>query len=185
MPIRFEYETTAALPRYVDVSIAFMVESKFLIEPTDHGWSLNEVPVENPYLNDYDELESPMRWSRWDTSNWRVISAYSGIRRVGGAIVAWKTPDVEFLEGRDDIAALWDIRVAPECRGQGIGSALFKRAAQYAKSRRCAQLKIETQDINVRACQFYAKQGCKLAEVNPSAYPKLPLEVQLIWRLDL
>jgi ribosomal protein S18 acetylase RimI-like enzyme len=71
--------------------------------------------------------------------------------------------------------------VAPEYRGQGIGRALFGAAENWAKGRGCRQLKVETQNINVPACRFYASQGCILREANRLAYPKLPDEIQLIW----
>ncbi len=188
MKIRIEHETTAMLPEYGDVSIAFTVDSKFNVESIDgepSSWKLSEVKIDAPYLKDYDVHEPPTRWLGRDTSNWRVISAYSGDLRVGGAVVAWKNPELYFLEGRDDLAALWDLRVAPEWRGQGVGSTLFRHAVDYAESKRCSQLKIEIQDTNIRACKFYARQGCKLTEVNRHAYSDFPEETQLVWTLDL
>ena len=47
---------------------------------------------------------------------------------------------------------------------------------------------IETQNINVNACRFYAKQGCKLGGINRYGYgdhPQVKHEVMLIWYLDL
>ena len=128
MSIRYVQESTDVLSDYGNVSIAFTVRTKFLVEAVERGlggWRLTEVPVDPPYVKDYDAQEEPTRWLRWDTSNWRIVSAYDGDRRVGGAVVAWDTPGVHMLEGRDDIAVLWDIRVQPEWRGKGIGSGLF------------------------------------------------------------
>jgi ribosomal protein S18 acetylase RimI-like enzyme len=47
-----------------------------------------------------------------------------------GAVVVLKTPSLTMLEGRDDLAMLWDIRVSPEARGQGVGTALFLNPGQ-------------------------------------------------------
>jgi hypothetical protein len=44
---------------------------------------------------------------------------------------------------------------------------------------------VETQNINVPACRFYARQGCVLGAIHPDAYPDLPDEVQLLWWLEL
>jgi hypothetical protein len=44
---------------------------------------------------------------------------------------------------------------------------------------------VETQNINVPACRFYAAQGCELRGIHPNTYPELPHEVQLLWYLDL
>jgi hypothetical protein len=44
---------------------------------------------------------------------------------------------------------------------------------------------VETQNVNVAACRFYARQGCVLTAVDPFAYPALPGEIQLLWYKDL
>jgi ribosomal protein S18 acetylase RimI-like enzyme len=80
---------------------------------------------------------------------------------------------------------LWDIRVVPERRGHGIGTALFRAAEAFAAARGCRELKVETQNVNVPACRFYQRHGCVLRTVNRFAYPALPDEVQLIWTKSL
>nr|ART39461.1 J331 [uncultured bacterium] len=85
------------------------------------------------------------------------------------------------LEGRDDLAVIWDIRVSPEFRGRRIGSALFRVAERWARANGCRQLKVETQNINVAACRYYGAQGFQLMEANRHGYPEFPDEVQLIW----
>jgi GNAT superfamily N-acetyltransferase len=89
------------------------------------------------------------------------------------------------LEGRQDLALLWDIRVAPSARRHGVGSALFDTAVKWASSRGCVQLKVETQNTNVAACRFYAQRGCVIRTVRPRAYPALPEEIQLLWFKEL
>lgn len=150
------------------------------------GLVLSEEEVDPPYLKDYDAHgEGPASLAdRWDVSNWTIIAAFDGRRRAGGALVAWKTPGVHMLEGRDDLAVLWDIRVDAEYRRSGIGSRLFTRAAEWAQQRECHQMKVETQNINVPACRFYARQGCELGVINRHAYSDFPEEVQLLWYLD-
>jgi predicted GNAT family acetyltransferase len=81
--------------------------------------------------------------------------------------VAHRTPGVYMLEGRDDLAVLWDIRVQPVVRGHGIGHLLFEAAAATARQWQCRLLKIETQNINVAACRFYAREGCQLGGIHP------------------
>ena len=185
--IRVEEETMSALAEYAEVSIAFMVESRYVATPNegDGGWRLTEEAVDSPWVKDYDGGEPPTRWLRWDTTNWRILSALAGGERIGGAIVVHDSPELDFLEGRKDLAALWDFRVAPEWRGQGVGTMLFKRVVSYAQSVNCVDLKIETQDINVKACDFYANQGCRLVNVVPDAYPGWPGEVEFNWMLNL
>jgi GNAT superfamily N-acetyltransferase len=174
--------------------MAFEVESKLEIEQIDGGLGgirLYEDKVASPYIKNYDGYEEggPERWpERFDIGNWGIFLARQGGRNIGGAIVAFNTSGVNMLEGRDDLAVLWDLRVHPDHRRHGIGTDLFERAAEWARKRDCSQLKIETQNVNVPACRFYVKQGCHLGQINRYGYaghPKVGHEVMLIWYLDL
>lgn len=78
-------------------------------------------------------------------SGWGFISVFDNACRVGVAAVAWKISGVEILEERDDTACLWDLRVHPNYRRQGMGQQSFNRAADWARTRNCSQLKIETE----------------------------------------
>jgi ribosomal protein S18 acetylase RimI-like enzyme len=184
-----EPPTLDTLLEYGKVSIAFLVESRYRVEAIRNGlggWSLTEEPVEHPYLKDYDERdgEGPSRWARrFDISNWGILSAFEGPkqRRIGGAVVAFDTPSVHLLGGQTNLAVLWDIRVHPDYRRKGVGSLLFHRVVAWAAARRCMNLEIETQNINVPACKYYARMGCQLRTIRPDAYPDLPDEVQLLW----
>ena len=185
MEIEIREQSVESLARYVDITIAFEVSR--ILEITVQqggfgGFALAEVPVGTPYIKEYDGLECPADWAlRFDLSNWGFFGAWLDGRRVAGAVVARKTPAVFLLEGRDDLAVLWDIRVAPEARRLGVGSSLFRAVAAWAAAHGCVHLKVETQNINVPACRFYARQGCELGAINRFAYPALPEEVQLLW----
>ena len=89
------------------------------------------------------------------------------------------------LEARSDLAVLWDIRVRREYRRSGIGSQLLDKCAEWARRKGCSRLKIETQDINVPACRFYAAKGCELRGIHHGMYSELPDEVQFLWYLNL
>jgi hypothetical protein len=66
-----------------------------------------------------------------------------------------------------------------------VGGRLFAAAEGWSLGRRCRWLEVETQNVNVPACRFYARQGCVLAAIDRFAYPDLPEEVQLVWRKTL
>lgn len=150
---------------------------------------LTERRLDVPYLKDYDSIngEEPAQWARrFDMSNWVLFTARVEGDRIGGAVVAFNTPGLIMLEDREDLAILWDKRVSPELRGQqGVGSALLREVEACARAKGCQQLKVETQNINVAACRFYACQGRVLGAVNHLTYPELPNEVQLLWYKDL
>jgi GNAT superfamily N-acetyltransferase len=170
---------------YARIRISFDVRRVFDVEVRDSGFggfALAERKLEVPFLKDYDALESPREWPRsFDVSNWGFFAARSAEGRVGGATVAFGTAGLTMLENRRDLAVLWDIRVADEARGQGVGAALFLAVEKWAIARGCRRLKAETQNINVPACRFYARQGCVLGAIHRFAYPELPNEVQLLW----
>lgn len=191
MQIRIIEESPEFLAEYEKVSIAFRVETFFRVELAERGLGgikIFEEKFEKPFIKNYDDFEEdkPSNWAkRFDLSNWGILSAFDDEKRIGGAAVAWKTPGVFMLEERDDLACLWDLRVAPEYRGRGIGNQLFTNAVEWAKKRNCRLFKVETQNVNVPACRFYVRQGCHLGAVNLHAYPESLNEVQLIWYQNL
>lgn len=166
---------------YASIPIAYTVEARIDLKSP----SGEPLPV-TQWTKDYDAYEGPQDWPhRFDMRNWHAISAWDSGHRIGGAVIAMDTPGVDMLEGRPDLAVLWDIRVAPGHRGHGVGRALFLAAVKLARSMRCTELKVETQDVNVGACRFYAAQGFVLSEIRPGAYEELPDEAMMIWRLSL
>lgn len=178
--------------QYAAVPISFQVRSKLRVTPLEgglRGLVLVEEPVTPPYLKDYDASESPITWpGQFDVRNWTFFLAIMGSSRpVGAAAVAFNTPGVNMLEGRKDLAVLWDIRVHPEFRGKGIGSQLFRTAEHWAREQNCRQLKVETQNINVPACQFYNRQGCTLGAIHCYGYSNTPFadEAMLLWYKEL
>jgi GNAT superfamily N-acetyltransferase len=100
-------------------------------------------------------------------------------------VIASKTPGLDLLEGRTDVAVLWDLRVRPDVRSSGVGSALFRAAEDWSKQRGCRTLMVEPQNTNVPACRFYVHMSCVLGAINCKAYPDLPGETQLLWFKDL
>src|ERR1700733_93340 len=180
-------ESVATLSAHGEVSIAFEYDRILVLTIAGNGlggFVLEEMQLAVSQIKDYDALdgERPAGWAdRFDVSTWGFIVARSKGQRVGGAVIAFGSADVQLLEGRGDLAVLWDIRVNPAYRGQGIGVSLFQAAEKWAAQRGCTQLKVETQNTNLAACKFYARQGCTLGAINRFAYPKLPDEIQMLW----
>jgi streptothricin acetyltransferase len=181
------------LTEYAAIPSRFQVRTMLDLEPVDNGLGgmlLHEVPVEPPYLKDYDAHgELPTDWPRnFDVRNWGFILALDGTRPVGAAAIAFDTTGVFMLEARRDLSVLCDIRVAPESQGRGVGRQLFEHAGSWSRARGCMQMKIETQNVNVSACKFYHSMGCTLGEIRRFGYaavPEVAHEVMLCWYLDL
>lgn len=191
MDVTIREESLSYLEEYARIPIAFEVETIFEVRVRHAGLGgidLVEIPAPPHTVKDYDTVDEdvPTNWlRRGDLSAWGFLSAHLADRCVGGTAVAFRTPGLLMLEGRDDLAVLWDLRVRPGARGRGVGRALFAAAEDWARGRGCRRLKVETQNINVPACRFYAAQGCTLGGLNRFAYPDLPHEVQLLWYKEL
>ncbi len=190
MSISVAEEPDLSLTDYESVPISFRVESVLEVGRTAAGLAgltLTERRCPAPYTKEYDQPGNrPSDWREsWDISRWGIFTARDAGNLVGGAAVAWGTPQLSLLEGCEDVSALWDIRVSPSRRGNGIGAALFDAAVDWSRARRAVGMKIETQSTNVPACRFYASRGCVLATIDTRAYPSIPHEAQLIWYLAL
>lgn len=184
-------ESISSLSEHGRLPISFRVDRCFeivCVEAGLGGIAFHDQEVARPYIKDYDSIkgEGPTCWAkRWNLANWSLLAAFFRGERIGGVVLAFDTENLDMLEGRKDLAVLWDIRVRPDYRRRGLGHALFLAAQTWASARGCRQLKAETQNINVPACRFYAQQGCTLSAINRFAYLEFPDEVQLIWRKDL
>ncbi len=189
MNVKVVEEPVTSLGEYACVSIGFTVDRVFDILEDELGhFVLTERVLERSYTKDYDAIDSggPVKWAeQFDLTNWVLFGAFVNSRRVGGAALAVNTAGLTMLEDRSDLAVLWDVRVSSDVRGQGVGSALFRAAEQCAIAKGCHELKVETQDVNVPACRFYARHACVLRAIDRFAYPELPNEVQLLWYKDL
>ena len=188
MRIEVRHESATSLREYSRIPIAFSASEIFDVAvDSRNNITLTARRLADVYHKDYDVIDGgPQAWPhRFNISNWAFFSAFANGERIGGAAIAHRTSSLDMLEDRDDLAVLWDIRVAPLARGAGAGAALFEAATIWARSVGCRQLKVETQNTNADACRFYARQGCVLAKARWDFYPELPGEIQLLWYKDL
>jgi ribosomal protein S18 acetylase RimI-like enzyme len=194
MKIEIRPAKIETLREYGTIPVAFKVRSilqPYPIQGDIGGMELREVDLPKPYVKDYDALEGgrPETWStQFNLDHWAVFLVPGESGYVAGAVVAFDTPGFIMLEGRRNLAVLWDIRVHPHVRGRGIGTGLFREAVEWARAHGCANLKVETQNTNVPACRFYARQGCELRAVDRFAYaeePEVAQEIMLLWQKTL
>jgi len=191
MSLRIVEEPPTRLAEYAQVPIGFMV-AEILVERAcaalNHDAPLEAVAVSPAYWKDYDSYSGshPSAWPQlFDLSRWIILAAYDRECRVGGATLIVNDPQIELLRDCSACALLWDIRVAPYARRQGIGTALLEAVERHAAERGAHSLRVETQDVNVPACRFYHAHGFRLERAIPGAYAALHNEVQLLWRKPL
>ena len=187
--VAIQREPPSALAEYSSVPISFTTKSFLQVTWIGgglQGISVVEEPLDQPFSKDFDEDEPVTRWIQFgDISHWGIFAAVDDGKRIGGVVVAHDTASVHMLEGRTDLAVLWDIRVHPDVRRSGVGTRLLDRAVQFARESGYSVLKVESQNTNPAACRFYAKSGFQLGGLRRGVYPDYPDETQLLWYLGL
>lgn len=113
--------------------------------------------------------------------------AETGGAPAGGAFLIWRTEGIRMLEGRNDLCVLWDLRVDEKFRRQGVGTALFRAAAERARAEGLKEMKIESQNNNLAAYRFYLRQNAVLTEINAGVYgeEECKEELQFLWKYSL
>ena len=182
MSVEIRREDHRSLSAYAAISIAFDVREAVQL-PVDEG-SLRCRRVSPAYRKDYDAMPGnhPRDWrTRFAVDRAEFMAAYSGGARIGGAVAVVEPSDVVRLGGENPFALLWDLRVAPDARGRGIGRALLAAMEERMHEIGVPGSLVETQDVNVAACRLYASAGYAIRRIDASAYPDLPGETQIIW----
>ncbi|HEY40498.1 MAG TPA: GNAT family N-acetyltransferase [Dehalococcoidia bacterium] len=196
MDIKVRPVSEALLKKYSTIPLSVEVNSVLDIELLQDGLGgvvFHERELDSPLMKYIeDEPDEIITWPEsFDTGRWAVITAEEGGKLTGGLTIACRNPEIinnRILMGIDDLAVVWDIRVRPGYRRQGIGTQLFGKAIEWSRSRGYKQLSVETQNTNVPACRFYIKQGCRLGGINRYAYyhnPSYVDETQFEYYLDL
>ncbi len=177
--------------KYDEIDMIVHVKSIYRLKKINRGLAgilLSEEKVDG-YLKDLGEYECAGDYEKeFDISNWGFYMAFDNDKPVGAVTIASRTKNVNMLDGRDDLAVLWDIRVSDSYKHIGIGQNLFDLVVDWCKDKGMKQLKIECQNNNVPACNFYHKQGAVLSKLDEYAYyqeEECRDEVQLIWYLNI
>jgi GNAT superfamily N-acetyltransferase len=158
--IEITEEPASALEQYAHVPSRYEVGEVLVLPPGNpnlDSLSLELCTVDPPHVKDYDAHPGnhPTQWrEHFELRRWGFLAAWAEGQRLGGAVIAWDAPDLAMLEGKRDLAVLWDLRVVPEAWRRGVGSALFRAAEAWASARGASQLMVETQNVNAPACRF-------------------------------
>src|SRR5215210_4898507 len=107
MDVVIREEPMTALAEYARVPISFEVERVFEVTVRDDAHAvLTERVLDVPYVKNYDDAEGTgiSTWvTNFNLANWGFFAAHADGRRVGGAVVAFDTAEVDLLEGRKDL----------------------------------------------------------------------------------
>ncbi len=115
--------------------------------------------------------EHPASWNAFISfRNFNMVGIYEGEQAVAAMSLVHDNPSVRMLDGRKDVLLLWDLRVLPDHQGKGYGKALVSYARKKAGTLGMKHLRIETQNTNPDAVDFYKAMGFELAHIREHAY---------------
>ena len=174
------------LPEYESIPCVFEVRSRLNLDALARG-EFVEIPCESHPKN-FDAFEDQRPTAlpgRYNLSEWGILSCRVDGKLLGGILVAPNNREYVIPGSSHSTAILVDIRVHPDARRHGIGTALFISAISWATTLECTEILVETQDTNVSANRFYAQMGFQLKSVEPMAYAPLTDEARLIWSIRL
>ena len=95
------------------------------------------------------------------------VGAYDGERCVGLAILQQALMRYMYL---------YDLKVDPDYRGQGVGRLLIDKCKEVAAEQGYRGLYTQGQDNNLGACRFYLKMGFEIGGLDTRVYGGTPQE---------
>ncbi|KAF2428551.1 streptothricin N-acetyltransferase SatA [Bacillus subtilis] len=135
-------------------------------------WTYTEERFSEPYFKQYEDDEMDVSYIE---DEGKVVFLYYVENNCIGRI--------KIRSNWNGYALIEDIAVAKDYRQKGVGTALLHKAIEWAKENRFCGLMLETQDINVSACRFYAKHHFIIGAVDTMLYSNLPTanEIAIFW----
>ncbi|KQL18380.1 GNAT family N-acetyltransferase [Cytobacillus solani] len=150
----------------------FIVTGRILPTYENNVWEFTEEVFSEPYFKKYEDEE--MDDSYIEEEGKVVYFFYAENTCIGQIRIRSSWNGYAFIE---------DIAVAEEYRKKGVGTALLNKAIEWAKENNLCGLMLETQDINVSACHFYAKNNFVIGAIDTMLYSNLPTakEIAIFW----
>lgn len=150
----------------------FMVTGRILPTYKNNVWEFTEEVFSEPYFKKFEDEE--MDDSYIEEEGKAVYFFYAENNCVGQIRIRSSWNGYAFIE---------DIAVAKDFRKKGVGTALLNKAIEWAKENNLCGLMLETQDINVSACRFYAKNNFVIGAVDTMLYSNFPTanEIAIFW----
>ncbi|AFC30519.1 YyaR [Paenibacillus mucilaginosus 3016] len=150
----------------------FMVTGRIIPKYEDSIWTYTEEIFEEPYYKQYenDDIDISYIYEREKA----VFLYYDDNISIG---------QIKLRSNWNGFALVEDIAVAKDQRKKGIGTALLKKAEEWARQNNLIGLMLETQDVNISACLFYARNDFKIGGVDSMLYSNFPTanEKAIFW----
>jgi streptothricin acetyltransferase len=156
--------------------MSFLVTSKMSLHVENSKISYTIREVAPPYIKRYGPRRTD--YAEYGDADDRMIFLAYVNNEIAG--------EVRMSTSWNKYALLDDFVVDPNHRRQGVGRALIQRCIEWAKEKAFTGVTLETQDINVPACQLYASCGFELRGFDTHLYKALDpstAEIALYWYL--
>lgn len=150
----------------------FMVMGKLVVKFDGDDWTYTEQLLDNAYYKSYEN--DVVDESYINNPNKVVFFFYDRDQCVG---------QLKLSKNWNGYGLIEDIGIVTDFRQKGIGSLLLKKAIEWAKEHQLIGLTLETQDVNVQACRFYAKNGFVIGAVDTKLYANFDTknEKAILW----
>lgn len=151
---------------------SFTVTGRIVPKYEQGIWTYTEEGFAAPYTKRYDDED--VDTSFIDDDSKAVYLYYEDTSCIG---------QISLRSNWNGYACIEKIAVAKKWRQKGIGKALLQQAAEWARNNNCIGLMLETQDVNVSACRFYAKNHFVIGGIDTMLYSKFPTahEIAIFW----
>ncbi len=164
--------TSSNMKDYNKSNHGFIVSGKIIPTYKNKVWTFTEEIGTEPFFKKYEDDEIDLSYI--NDMEKAVFFYYIESNCVG---------QIKLCSNWNGYALIEDIAVAKDYRKDGIGTALINKAIEWAKERNYCGLMLETQDINVSACHFYAKNQFVIGAVDTMLYSNFPTanEIAIFW----
>lgn len=151
---------------------SFVVSGRIIPTFKNNVWKYTVEKLSEPYIKKYEDDEFDISYI--EEKEKAVFLYYIENNCIGR---------IKIRSNWNGYALIEDIAVTNENRKNGVGTALLKEAMKWAKENNLCGLMLETQDINVSACRFYAKNQFVIGSVDTMLYSNLPTanEMAIFW----
>ncbi|GIN86020.1 hypothetical protein J6TS2_24060 [Heyndrickxia sporothermodurans] len=150
----------------------FIVKGRIIPKYENNAWEFTEEIFSEPYFKKYEDDEIDISYIEGEGKV--VYFFYVENNCIGQIRIRSNWNGYAFIE---------DIAVAKEYRKNGVGTALLNKAIEWAKENNFCGLMLETQDVNISACYFYAKNNFVIGAIDTMLYSNSPNanEIAIFW----
>ncbi|ANF97479.1 GNAT family N-acetyltransferase [Paenibacillus bovis] len=139
----------------------FTVIGRLIPQYENDCWSYTEELYDKPYPKEYEDEN--IDDSYINNTHKAVFFYYSDHHCVGQIRLRVSWNGYAFIE---------DLGICQSWRQKGIGSLLLDQAIEWARQNKLIGLALETQDVNLSACRFYARKGFVIGGIDTMLYSK-------------